>query len=252
MVTHWRGIEINASVSGQLSSSPIIADGKLVVHMTHLYAFDPATGKRLWMNTNAASTYGTPAGIRCGGINYLITPKGDVVRADNGIGVLSDLGRSQYTTPLVANDVIYFGDPVAKAVRLSADLTAKDLWECEMTGDIFGSPLLHDGLLFLTTGKGELFAFDTRGKEPEKPIIEARPLFAEEEKAVPITYASITLAGDYLFLGSNQGLTVVLAANRAAKLVSTNKLPDGTGSLPVLSGKDMFVRDGDKLYCIGE
>ncbi len=245
-------INTEQSTSYGRSSSPILVAGKLIVHMTHLYAFDPATGKPLWVNTEAKSTYGTPAGMRLGDTEFIITSAGDVVRADNGKGVLSGLGQSQYATPLVVGDVIYFADRSLKTVRLAANLTAKDLWECEMPGDIFGTPLLHEGILFLTTGKGELFAFDTQGKEPQKPIIEARLLFAEEEGAVPITYSSLTFGGKYLFLPSNKGTTVVLTPSREAKLVSTNLLPSGSGSSPVFAGKAMFLRDGEKLYCIGE
>src|SRR5204863_5119887 len=46
------------------SSSPILAGGKLIVHMTHLYAFDPASGKQAWVNTDARCAYGTPATLR--------------------------------------------------------------------------------------------------------------------------------------------------------------------------------------------
>jgi hypothetical protein len=150
-------------------------------------------------------------------------------------------------------DTVYFADRSVKAVKLTADLKAQDLWDCEMPGDIFGTPLLHEGTLFLTTGKGELFAFDTQSKEPQKPFIEGRLLFGEDEGgAVPVTYSSIILADKYLFLPSNKGTTVVLSPSREAKLVSTNQLVSGSGSSPVFAGKDMFLRDGEKLYCIGE
>jgi outer membrane protein assembly factor BamB len=234
------------------SSSPIIAGGRLIVHLTHLYAFDPATGKRLWVNTDAKSTYGTPAAITVGGLPLIVTPGGDLVRAEDGKGVLSGLGRSQYSSPLVAHDMIYFADRSVRAVRLTAKLTAEDLREAEMRGDIFGSPLLHEGLLFLTTGKGELFVFDTRAKEPQNPIIEGRPLFADEESAVPITYASLTLAGQHLFLSSNKGETVVLEPAREAKVLATHKLPAGSGATPAFADKHLFLRAGAWLYCIGD
>ena len=69
---------------------------------------------------------------------------------------------------------------------------------------------------------------------------------------MPLAYASLTLAGKYLFLTNNQGDSVVLEATKEAKLVSKNRLPAGSGAAPVFSGKDMFLRAGDKLYCIGE
>ena len=70
--------------------------------------------------------------------------------------------------------------------------------------------------------------------------------------AGPAVYSSLTLAGQYLFLNSNKGETVVLETTRQARLVRRNKLPAGSGSSPIFSGHEMFQRDGDRLFCIGE
>jgi len=117
---------------------------------------------------------------------------------------------------------------------------------------VFGSPLLHDNTLFITTGAGELFAFNASGKGEQEPLINGRKLFENENSVGPTAYASLTLAGKYLFLNSNKGEVVVLEAKREARLVGRNKLPAGSGASPVFSGKEMFLRDGDKLLCIGE
>jgi outer membrane protein assembly factor BamB len=42
------------------SASPLLLAGKLIVHMSQLYAFDSAIGKQLWVNAEAKSSYGTP------------------------------------------------------------------------------------------------------------------------------------------------------------------------------------------------
>jgi outer membrane protein assembly factor BamB len=175
-----------------------------------------------------------------------------VVRAEDGKAVASGIAQSQHTTPLVMDDAVYFAERPVRAVRMAVNHYGEGLWEGGALGEVFGSPLLHDGVLFITTGQGELFAFDTRSKEPQNPIIEGQALFAEDEGAIPITYSSLTLAGKYLFLDSNKGEMVVLEATREAKLISTNSLPGGTGASPVFSGKDMFVRAGERLLCIGE
>ena len=111
---------------------------------------------------------------------------------------------------------------------------------------------MHKNILFLTTGDGELSAFDADGKGEQEPLIRGRALFEKGTGAAPVVYSSITLGGPYLFLNSNKGETVVFHATRQAQVIGRNKLPAGTGSSPVFSGKDMFLRDGDKLFCIGE
>jgi len=237
------------------SASPILSAGKLIVHMTSLYAFDPATGKQLWMNDDAKSNYGTPLGLKIGGVELIVTAAGDVVRAADGTSVNSAIGQSFHASPIVHDDLVYFGEGSVAAVRLNARFKDKELWNQMLPGDVFGSPLLHDGLLFLATGKGELYAFDASDKGLADPVIAARPLFDSGSpgggSATPIAYASITLAGKNLFLNSNQGDIVVLEAAREAKQVAKNHLPDGSGATPVFSGSDMFLRDGNKLFCIG-
>ena len=136
--------------------------------------------------------------------------------------------------------------------EFNAALKEQEVWNGSLAGEVFGSPLLHKNLLFLITGGGELFVFDADGKGEQEPLIDGRALFEKGQGITPIVYASITLVEPYLFVNSNKGETVVFHATRQAQVISRNKLPSGTGSSPVFSGKDMFLRDGDKLFCIGE
>ena len=247
-------IEAEQSTAYGRSASPILVAGRLIVHMTHLYAFDPATGKRLWLNNDARSTYGSPVGITIGGVPLIVTAAGDVARADDGKGVASSIGTSFNASPITADDVVYYSDQAGvKAVRLTAAFKDQEQWSRDLGTDVFGSPLLHDGVLFAITGPGELYAYDAKAKGSPAPLIDARVLFeGGGGGAEPLVYASLTLAGRYLFLHTNHGDSVVLEATREAKLVARNKLPTGSGAAPVFSGKDMFVRDGDQLFCIGE
>jgi hypothetical protein len=234
------------------SASPILTAGRLIVHMTNLYAFDPATGKKLWENTDSRCGYGTPAALRSGGVDLIVTPAGDVVRAGDGKNVNSQIGNSANASPIVQDGLVYFGEKDVRAIRLvGAEFKDESVWNSEIPVEVFGSPVLHDGVLFTVASKGELFAFDAAKKGSAEPIIGARELFGEPG-AQPVAYASLALAGKYLFLNSNQGEIVVLEATREAKLIAKNKLEDGAGSSPVFSGRDLFLRDGEKLFCIGQ
>jgi outer membrane protein assembly factor BamB len=235
------------------SASPIIAADKLIVHMSDLYAFDPATGKQLWKNAEAKSSYGTPAALKIGGVDLIVTPLGDVVRADDGNSVNSGIGRTAQSSPIYCGDgIICFGDSTVSTVRLNTAFKEEEVWNGTISGEAFGSPIWHSNLLFITTGAGELFVFDASSKGGQEPLGEGRALFENSGGASPVAYASLTLAGQYLFLNSNKGETVVLEATRQARLIHRNKLPDGSGSSPVFSGTEMFLRDGDKLFCIGK
>ncbi len=234
------------------ASSPIIIAGKLVVHITNLYAFDPATGKRLWAQKDAKSTYGTPAGLAIGGTDLIATSAGDIVRAADGKLLNSEVGKATYSSPIAAGAILYYGDASPVATRLSAAFKDQELWTATITGDVFGSPLLHDGILFTVAADGKLYAFAAAGQGSQTPLIAGRPLFPERDRATPEVYASLALAGQYLFLNSTRGETVVLEATAQAREVARNSLPAGTGASPVFSGKHIFVRDGGKLLCVGE
>jgi outer membrane protein assembly factor BamB len=235
------------------SSSPIFVAGKLIVHMSNLYAFDHAAGRQLWVSTEAKSSYGTPVNLRIGDIDLIVTPNGDVVRAADGKSVASEIGRASHSSPIQCGEgIVCFGNSEVLALQLNAASKEEAVWSGMVGGDVFGSPLLHDNTLFITTGAGELFAFNASGRGEQEPLINGRKLFENENSGGPTAYASLTLAGKYLFLNSNKGEVVVLEAKREARLVGRNKLPAGSGSSPVFSGKDMFLRDGDKLLCIGE
>ena len=245
------GIAAIPSTGYGRSASPIIVAGKLIVHMTHLYALDPATGRQFWVNEDAKSSYGTPAACRVANTDLILTPLGDLVRAVDGTSAGSGLGHTSHSSPITGDGLLFFGDSTVSALRLDPALKDESVWTGMVSGEVFGSPLLHDGVLFLSTGEGELFAFEADGKDSLDPLINARPLFVQTT-ASPAAYTSLTLAGRYLFLVSNSGEIVVLEATRQARLVSRHKLPAGTGSSPVFSGGDMFLRDGEKLWCIGQ
>jgi hypothetical protein len=231
------------------SSSPILTAGRLIVHMTHLYAFEPATGRQLWVNPEARCAYGTPAGLRSGSTDLIVTPAGDVVRADDGRTVNRQIGAASNTSPVVADGFVYFGEKDVRAIRLEADFKDRSVWNGEIPGEVFGSPLLHEGLLLTATGKGDLYAFDAGKKGSVDPLIDARPLFGEDS-GLNTAYGSVTLAGKHLFLTSNVSEVVVLEATREARPVARNRIKDGSGASPVFSGRDLFLRDGDRLYCI--
>ena len=237
------------------SSSPVIAAGRLIVHITNLYAFDLASGKRLWVNEEAKSRYGSPAAFKAGETSVVVTPAGDVVRVEDGKTLASSVGKGVYSTPVAGGGVLYFGEKEVKAVRLSAEFKDEEIWSSETdSGDVFGSPLLHDGVLYTVTGKGELYAFDAGAKGMADPIVSERELFTDEgAKSGPVSvYASLTLAGKHFFVNTTGGETVVLEANREAKRVAKIALPSGAGGTPVFSGKEMYLRDGENLFCIAE
>jgi len=246
-------IEAEPTTGYGRSASPLLVAGKLVVHMSQLYAFDSATGKQLWVNIEAKSSYGTPTLVKAGGTDLIVTSLGDVVRADDGKSVNSGLGHTTHSSPIVCGEaIVCFADNNISAIHLDPMFKEEEVWNGIIGGDVIGSPLWLDQTLFISTDQGELFAFDAGSRGAQQPLVRERKLFETNNPAGPTTYSSPTVAGPYLFMTSNHGETAVLEATREANLVARNKLPSGTGSSPVFSGTEMFLRDGDRLFCIGK
>lgn len=249
-------IEARQSTGYGRSASPILVAGKLIIHMTNLYALDPANGKQLWVNTKCPSSYGTPVPFKSGGLDLIATPQGTVVGADDGKSVAEDIAHSGAPSPVARDGIIYYGDVAVSAIRLDSAFKDQEVWSAMIPDEVFGSPILHDNDLFIVTGKGILFTFDAggKGKGEREPLSKPQHLFGEDDddSGAPAAFASLTLAGKYLFLNSNSGEVVVLEATREARPVSRNRLPKGSGASPVFSGNEMFLRSGDKLMCISE
>jgi hypothetical protein len=232
------------------------------VHMRALYAFDPATAKQLWVNMDAESGYGTPAIYKSqSGVDLIVTPGGDVVRLDNGKTVNTKIGHANYASPVVSDHVIYFGGPEVSAVQLGTtrdDFKDQELWSHVVVGEVIGSPVCHDNLLFLVTTKGELYVFKAGTKGGPTPLVDKRPLMELEKEegqsapSLPVAYASVTLAGNHLYVATTKGEVLILEATAEAKEVGRVKMPKGTPCTPVFAGKEMFLRDGERLFCIGK
>src|SRR4051812_43769672 len=111
------------------AASPLLVGGRLIVHMTNLYAFDAATGKPLWVNAEAKSTYATPAALKTAGADYVVPPAGDVVGAADGKAVATNIGLTQQASPLVdERGLIYFAADPFSAVRLNPGFKDEEVW----------------------------------------------------------------------------------------------------------------------------
>ena len=96
----------------------------------------------------------------------------------------------------------------------------------------FPSPVLHDGLLYAMSSKPILSVVDARTGE----------LVYEEDLELGSgdCYPSISLAGDRLYVSSDNGTTVVLKPGKEFMELARNKLEPFRSSL-VFEGKRMYV-----------
>jgi outer membrane protein assembly factor BamB len=196
--------------------------------------------------------------------------------------------RKAFSTPMIAKidgkDVlISLG---SKAIYGYEPMTGKELWRVEERKCHSGSaqPAYAEGLVFSCMGfsKGEFLAIKP-GADPEvvwrssrnvpqKPSVIAKDglLFMVDDggivscleaktgaeiwrERVQGNYsASPLLAGDRLYIFSEQGKGSVLQAGREFKVLATNTLPDGFMATPAIAGKSLFLRTKTALYRVEE
>jgi outer membrane protein assembly factor BamB len=231
------------------SASPALGGGRLIVHISDLIGLDPASGKEMWRAVSQEK-FGSPVVTQVGDTDIVITPTGDVFRAADGKALASEVGKLEFATPVVQDGIVYFIEKKATALKLPEALgdtfQGEELWVGRANGSRhYASSVIHDGLIYAVS-RGEKFS-----------VLEATSGALVYEKQLDIgeggnsAYASVTLAGDKLFVGAENGTTVVLALGRQYREIARNKV-EGFRSSPVFVGGLMYLRAFDYLYCLKE
>lgn len=233
------------------SASPALGGGRLIVHITDLIGLDPATGAEVW-RMPSEEKFGSPVVTAVAGVDIAITPVGDVFRAEDGKKLASGIGKLEYATPVVQDGVVYFIEKKATAVQLPATIgekfEAQELWVTRAEGSRhYASPVIHDGLIYALSREEKFTILDAASGE----VVHEQDLDLGEKSGSNSAYASVTLAGGKLFIGAENGTTVVLEPGRSYQEIARNKV-EGFRSSPVFAGDRMYLRAFDFLYCFVE
>jgi outer membrane protein assembly factor BamB len=230
-------------------SSPLLVNDKLLVHFSDLVALNTQDGSEAW-RVKVSPGHGTAMHARLGDVDVAIHPSGNVYRVSDGALLAKGLGTTGPNSPLVQDGKVFF---VAGKVRgytlpTSSEIPAtwEPLWEgatLKGGGYWFPSPILHDGLIYAMNARSILSVIDATTGEV---VYERRLDFGGGQ-----SYPSITLAGNRLYVSSDNGTTIVLQPGREYKELARNSLETFRSSL-VFEGKRMYVRTTKGLWCIGE
>ena len=227
------------------SASPVLADGKIIVHIRDLVGLDAATGAEAW-RAKVPAKWGTSIATSLGGETVLITPAGSIVRASDGEILQSGLADLTYCTPVVHEGTAYFIQNGGKAIGLpaTADGEYPVKWTVEIRQDrYYTSPVVHDGLIYTMTRNNNFSVIDAATGD----VVYERTLSLGPGDAYP----SIAMAGGYLYASNSNGKTVVFKPGREYAEVASCELERFQCS-PVFAGKRMYVRTWENMYCIGE
>jgi hypothetical protein len=232
-------------------ASPVLIKDKLFVHFADLVALNTKDGSEVW-RSKISPNHGTSMHAKVGDTDVLVHPNGLAIRADDGTILARNLGSCGPNSPLLQDGRVYFMAGQARGFTLPTSLDSNTKWEplwkgkganIKGGGYWFPSPVLHDGLIYALNATATLSVVDA---ETGQRVYEQK-LEIEGGQCYP----SITLAGKYLLVSSDNGHTLILQPGREYKEIAHNTLEPFRSSL-VFEGKRMYVRTLKHLWCIGE
>ncbi len=284
----WIRADQRTAVEHGFSSSPVLIDGKFVVYMRELMAFDAGTGKTAWQIRVTDEDGLNPGGffhasLACtsiGGVPVVILGNGTLVRAADGKVVSAEpkVTGPSVATPVVSGKRLFrigngnmefitqtlpeaLADPLKLSEqRLLIDTTAfpKHYLPWHLS-----SPIIHDGLAYLINNAGVLTVVDVEAnKVVYQKLLDLDVFQAHNEGAARGAGVSPVLAGKYLYVLGNNGTTLVIEPGRVYRPIAKNKIEsivmpghwaerqERFVANPVAEGKRLYVRGEGNVYAI--
>jgi outer membrane protein assembly factor BamB len=158
--------------SGYYPNAPVVADGRVIVISSQMYALDETTGVQLWGPVSFVGTfYGVLSVV--GDRIYIGTSSGYMycINATNGLKIweyqIQTPGQIQ-TSPAVANGKVYFGTTNNYLYALDA-ITGLYSWRFTAGNSIYySSPAVDGTWIYFGCDDGKLYALNDTGTLPSK------------------------------------------------------------------------------------
>jgi outer membrane protein assembly factor BamB len=134
---------------------------------------------------------------------------------------------------------IYAGNVGSRLFCHRVHGTVEKLWEYRGQLSETSSPIVVNGLLFMTTGTGVLSCVDAAT---------GQKVWTER---IPGGYASLVSSGDHIYALGRGGTMQIIAAERAYRLLGTCALGEGADATPAMSDGRIYLRGSGHLWCLG-
>jgi outer membrane protein assembly factor BamB len=230
----WRAIGAGGQVLHGQWSSPVAADvnGRLQVLFGGgdgwLRSYDAASGHEVWRfdgNPKDARWLPRPRVLSRGSI--IASP----VFADGRVFVAMGQSPGHGNGPSLIHAISPNGQGDVTGSRL--------LWTSRAVGRVVGTPIAHDGLLYVGDLGGTIHCLDA--------ATGAHVWKHETNEAI---WGSLVLAGDRLYAGNVVGTVTVLRAGRRKELLAEFEMEAPLYSRPALVGDALYLATANRLYLI--
>ena len=241
-------------------SSPVVYKDQLILVCYHekasyLLSLDAKTGRVQWKVDAPAgvTSYSTPMVVESGGkaeivVNSSVGVSGHDAATGERLWHFEEANRFPVPTPTSDGNLIYmsrgYRSSPFMAIRPGGKgdvATSNVAWRVPSGAPYISSLVYYDGLIYMTGDVGVLTVSDAKTGER---------VYQERVGGV---YTASPVAGDgKVYLVSEDGETVVLAAGRTPRILERNKLSARQLASPAIAGGRLFIRSDDAVYAIGK
>ena len=241
-------------------SSPIVHKDRLILLCYHepasyLLSLNAKTGEVQWKADAAAgqTSYSTPLVVEAATraeivVNSSTGVSGHDVTTGARLWHIDEANRFPIPTPVFHDGLIYLSRGYRSSPFLAirpggkGDVAATNVaWKVTSGAPYISSLVYYDGLIYMAGDVGVLTVVDAKTGER---------VYQERVGGV---YTASPVAGDgKVYLVSEDGETIVIAAGRTPKVIERNKLSARQLASPAIANGRLFIRTDDALYAIGK
>jgi outer membrane protein assembly factor BamB len=242
------------------SSSPTVYKDTLILICYHesqsyLLALDAATGKVRWKvdAERGTTSYSTPLVVESLGTTEIVVNSSSGVSGhDFATGTrlwhIEESNRFPIPMPLFENGLIY----TSRGYRSSPFMAVKPggrgnvanshiVWRAPSGAPYVSSLVHYQGLIYMVGDVGVL------------TVTDAKDGTRTHQERIGGVYSASPVAGDgKIYLLSEDGETIVVAAGRTPRILARNRLAARQLASPAVSGGRLFIRSDNALYAVGK
>ena len=242
------------------SSSPAIFNDSLILICYHdtdsyLLNLDAASGKTKWRVDRGGTfnSYSTPLVVQSGGAHEVVVNSSEGVSGHNAatgelLWHIQETNRFPIPMPVFHEGTIYTSRGYRSGPYMAIRPGGKGdvgkshvVWRID-TGAPYVSSLVHyNGLLYMAGDVGVLSAIDARTGNR-----------IWQERTGGVFTASPVAADGKIYLLSEDGQTIVLAAGPQPRVLARNRLNARQLASPAIAGGRIFIRTDDGVIAIGK
>ena len=231
-----------------MASSPVLADGKLIVPMDNvgesfLAALDLATGRNVWKTARAKEmNWATPA-VRTlpDGGSEILYPGRDLAAYDAATGAKKWSAKlpGGIASPTVAGDLLLTPGGGLNASKLGA-AGVTELWKSPRLQTGMSSPVAYEGKVYGVTSAGLLLCLDAAtGK-------------VQWDFRVKGKFSASPVAADgKLYLFNEEGKLLAIKFGAEPELLAESATGERGQATPAVSGGAIYLRGDKSLFCVG-